>query len=321
MAAIGNRGTVTEAAGFKVEEDVNRLRGAMKGAGTDEAAVIEVLARRSIAQRQRIKEAYKQTVGKDLTDDLQGELTGNFENVVLGLLMTAPVYDAYELRNAMKGAGTEEAALIDILASRTNAEIRAITAVYIKDYEKNLEEDIDGDTSGMFQRVLVSLLTAGRDESNTVDEAQAVKDAKDIYEAGEARWGTDEVKFLTVLCVRNRNHLLQVFKEYQKISGRDIEDSIKREMSGSLENVFLAIVKCLKNKPAFFAERLYKSMKGLGTTDSVLIRIMVARAEIDMLDIKAEFLKAYGKTLHSFIKTHLEITAKSCWSYVESSGE
>uniref|UniRef100_A0A673WLP6 Annexin n=1 Tax=Salmo trutta TaxID=8032 RepID=A0A673WLP6_SALTR len=285
---IGNRGTVTEAAGFKVEEDVNRLRGAMKGAGTDEAAVIEVLARRTIAQRQRIKEAYKQTVGKDLTDDLKGELTGNFENVVLGLLMTAPVYDAYELRNAMKGAGTEEAALIDILASRTNAEIRAITAAYIKDYEKNLEEDIDGDTSGMFQRVLVSFTFA--------------VGFQDIYEAGEARWGTDEVKFLTVLCVRNRNHLLQVFKEYQKISGRDIEDSIKREMSGSLENVFLAIVKCLKNKPAFFAERLYKSMKGLGTTDSVLIRIMVARAEIDMLDIKAEFLKAYGKTLHSFIK-------------------
>lgn len=32
-----------------------------------------------------------------------------------------------------------------------------------------------------------------------------------------------------------------VFQEYQKISGRDIEDSIKREMSGCLEDVFLAI--------------------------------------------------------------------------------
>ncbi|CAL8277619.1 unnamed protein product [Merluccius merluccius] len=302
MAAIGKRGVVTECVGFKVEDDIQRLRGAMKGAGTDEAAILEVLAHRTIAQRQKIKEGYKQQVGKDLADDLDSELSGNFQKVVLGLIMLAPVYDSYELRNAMKGAGTEEACLIDILASRTPEEVRTINAFYKKKYDNSLEDDVCGDTSGMFQRVLVSLLTAGRDESTVVDQAMAAQDAKDIYEAGEARWGTDEVKFLTVLCARNQKHLLKVFEEYQKISGRDIEDSIKREMSGSLEDVFLAIVKCLKNKPAFFAERLYKSMKGLGTTDSVLIRIMVARAEIDMLDIKAEFFKMYGKTLYSFIK-------------------
>ncbi|XP_041815786.1 annexin A4 [Chelmon rostratus] len=302
MAAIGNRGTVTEAAGFDPEADAQKLRQAMKGVGTNEAAIIEVLPHRTIAQRQRIKEAYKQAVGKDLADELSSELSGNFRSVVLGLLMLAPVYDAYELRTSMKGAGTEEACLIDILASRSNAEIQTINAFYKKEHGKSLEDAVCGDTSGMFQRVLVSLLTAGRDESDKVDEAQAVKDAKEIYEAGEARWGTDEVKFLTVLCVRNRSHLLRVFEEYQKISGRDIEDSIKREMSGCLEDVFLAIVKCIRNKPTFFAERLYKSMKGLGTTDSVLIRIMVARAEIDMLDIKAQFLKMYGKTLYSFIK-------------------
>ncbi|XP_016342400.1 annexin A4-like [Sinocyclocheilus anshuiensis] len=302
MAALGNRGTVTEASGFNPEEDAQKIYNAMKGAGTNEATIIEILAHRTIAQRQKIKEAFKQSVGKELLDCLKSELTGNFEMVVVGLMMPAPVYDAYELKNAIKGAGTEEACLIDILASRSKAEIKEIIATYKKEHGKSLEDDVCGDTSGMFQRVLVSLLTAGRDESTKVDEAQAVQDAKDIYEAGEAHWGTDEVKFLTVLCVRNRNHLLRVFQEYQKISGRDIEDSIKREMSGCLEDAFLAIVKCMKNKPAFFAERLYKSMKGLGTTDSVLIRIMVARAEIDMLDIKAEFLKMYGKTLHSFIK-------------------
>uniref|UniRef100_A0A3Q3WNN4 Annexin n=1 Tax=Mola mola TaxID=94237 RepID=A0A3Q3WNN4_MOLML len=299
---IGKRGTVTEAAGFVPEADVKRLREAMKGAGTNEDIIVEIMAHRTIAQRQRIKEAYKQAVGKDMADDLSSELSGNFRSVVLGLLMLAPVYDAYELKNAIKGAGTEEACLIDILASRTNDEVKAINAIYKKEHGKSLEDNVCGDTSGMFQRVLVSLLTAGRDESSNVDEAQAVVDAKEIYEAGEARWGTDEVKFLTVLCVRNQKHLLRVFEEYKKISGRDIEDSIKREMSGCLEDVFLAIVKCLRNKPAFFAERLYKSMKGLGTTDSVLIRIMVARAEIDMLDIKAQFLKMYNKSLYSFIK-------------------
>ncbi|KAL2099978.1 hypothetical protein ACEWY4_004372 [Coilia grayii] len=302
MAALGSRGTVTEASNFKPEADVEKLKSAMKGAGTDEAAIIEIVAHRTIAQRQQIRATYKQTVGKDLEDDLRSELTGNFEKVVVGLMMTAPEYDAYELHNAIKGAGTEEACLIDILASRSNAEVREINAYYKKKYDTTLEDDISGDTSGMFKRVLVSLTTAGRDTGSNVDDALAAQDAKEIFEAGEARWGTDEVKFLTVLCVRNRNHLLKVFEEYKKVSGREIEDSIKREMSGCLEDVFLAIVKCIRNKPAFFAERLYKSMKGLGTTDSILIRIMVARAEIDMKDIKAEFHKMYGKTLHSFIK-------------------
>ncbi|MBN3300567.1 ANXA4 protein, partial [Amia calva] len=299
---IGSRGTVTEAAGFNAEQDAQKLRNAMKGAGTDEVAIIDVLAHRTIAQRQLIKHAFKTSVGKDLIDEVKSELTGNFEKVVVGLLMTAPVYDAYELHHAIKGAGTDEACLIEILASRDNQEIKEIIATYKKEYGKSLEDDIISDTSGMFQRVLVSLLTAGRDESTKVDNVLAVQDAKDLYQAGEARWGTDEVKFLTVLCVRNKQHLLKVFEEYHKIAGRDVEDSIKREMSGTLEDVFLAIVRSIKSKPGFFAERLYKSMKGLGTTDSILIRVMVSRAEIDMLDIKAQFLKMYGKTLFSFIK-------------------
>ncbi|XP_019738376.1 annexin A4-like [Hippocampus comes] len=302
MAAIGNRGTVTEASGFDPEADAQKLHQAMKGNGTDEAVITEILPHRTIAQRQHIKEAFKQAVGKDLADELSSELSGNFRKVVLGLLMLAPVYDAHELMTAMKGAGTEEACLIDILASRSNAEIKTINATYKTQYGKDLEEDVRGGTSGMFQRVLISLVTPGRNESDSVDEAQVVQDAKDLYDAGEARWGTDEVKFLTVLCVRNQNHLLRVFEEYKKISGRDIEESIKREMSGSLADVFLAIVKCVKNKHAFFAERLYESMKGLGLTDTVLNRIMVSRAEIDMLDIKAQFLNMYGESLPSFIQ-------------------
>ncbi|XP_076875984.1 annexin A4 [Brachyhypopomus gauderio] len=302
MAAVGLHGTVKEAPGFNPEADAQKLQEAMKGLGTNESTIISILAHRTIAQRQQIKTVYKRDIGKDLAEDLKSELSGHFEKVAVGLLMTPPVYDAYELKHAIKGAGTDEACLLEILASRSNAEIRAFTAAYTQEYGKNLEEDISGDTSGMFKRVLVSLLTAGRDESTVVDEALAKKDAKDMYDAGEARWGTDEAKFLTILCVRNRNHLLRVFQEYQSIAGRDIEDSIKREMSGNLEEVFLAIVRCIKSKPAFFAERLHKSMKGIGTTDSILVRVIVSRCEVDMVDIKAEFLKMYGKTLHSYIK-------------------
>lgn len=61
-------------------------------------------------------------------------------------------------------------------------------------------------------------------------------------------------------------------------------------------------VQCVRNTPAYFATKLYKSMKGLGTDDATLIRVVVTRCEIDMIDIKQEFQRQYQKTLASFIK-------------------
>ncbi|XP_072409993.1 annexin A4-like isoform X1 [Chiloscyllium punctatum] len=302
MAAVGQRGTVREFPGFNSQEDAAKLRKAMKGLGTDEDAIIEVLARRTIAQRQQIKADFKTAYGRDLISDLKSEISGNFEQVVLGLMMTPVLYDVHELKKAIKGAGTDEGCLIEILASRSNAEIRQIVTAYKKEYGKSLEDDICGDTSAMFQRVLVSLATGNRDEGNAVDEQRAKQDAQVLYEAGEKQWGTDEVAFLSVLCVRNPVHLRRVFEEYKTIANKDIESSIKGEMSGSLESALLAVVKNMRNRPAYFAERLHKSMKGMGTDDNTLIRVMVSRCEVDMLDIKDEFHRMYGKSLYSFIK-------------------
>uniref|UniRef100_A0A665WQM5 Annexin n=1 Tax=Echeneis naucrates TaxID=173247 RepID=A0A665WQM5_ECHNA len=267
--------------------------------GTDEQAIINLLGSRSNKQRVPLLRAYKTSYGKDLIKDLHSELSGDFRKLVMAMLKTPTEFDAYELNSAIKGAGTDEACLIEILSSRSNNEIKEINRIY-KQGEK-LRDAISGDTSGHFRRLLVSLAQGNRDERENVDISLAKQDAQALYAAGENKLGTDESKFNAILCARSKSHLRAVFLEYQHMCGRDIEKSISREMSGDLESGMLAVVKCIKNTPAYFAERLYKSMKGAGTKDRTLIRIMVSRSEVDMLDIRQEYVKNYGKSLYTHI--------------------
>lgn len=63
----------------------------------------------------------------------------------------------------------------------------------------------------------------------------------------------------------------------------------------------------MKNRAGFFAEQLYKSMKGMGTDDVRLFRLVVTRSEIDMGEIKQAFIQQYGQSLENFISVSLLI--------------
>ena len=61
------------------------------------------------------------------------------------------------------------------------------------------------------------------------------------------------------------------------------------------------LVACCRNTAAYFASILYKTMKGLGTDDNTLIRVVISRSEVDMQKIKEEFKNLYKQTLQDFI--------------------
>lgn len=255
---------------------------------------------RSNAQRQEIKAAYKTLHGKDLVDDLKSELGGKFESLIVALMTPPIMYEVTCLRDAIKGAGTNEKVLVEILASRSPNEVNQIKSLYKREHNDDLEEDVTGDTGGHFQRMLVILLQASRQQG--IQEGLIQSDAQALFAAGEQKYGTDEGQFITILGNRSNAHLRRVFEEYRKLSGFEIEESIQRETSGTLQEVLLAVVKCARSLPGYFADSLYGAMKGAGTDDQTLIRIMVSRSEVDMLDIRAEFRKRFATSLHKMIQ-------------------
>uniref|UniRef100_A0A8B9S4Y0 Annexin n=1 Tax=Apteryx owenii TaxID=8824 RepID=A0A8B9S4Y0_APTOW len=306
---------VTGALSFDPKPDAQTLYKAMKGLGELTSlitiqlkgrlagylnlnlglqAIIDVLTKRSNIQRQQIAKSFKAQFGKDLIESLKSELSGKFERLIVALMYPPFKYDAKELHDAMKGVGTSEGTIIEILASRTKAQIKEIIKAYKEEYNSDLEEDIKSETSGYFEQILVSAACVTSLVTVHV-KLQA------LYAAGEKIRGTDEIQFITILCTRSATHLLKVFEEYQKLASKSIEDTIKSETHGSLEDAMLAIVKCTRNIHCYFAERLYYALKGAGTHDGTLIRVIVSRNEVDLNLIKAEFKKIAGQSLSSSI--------------------
>uniref|UniRef100_A0A914I0P8 Annexin n=1 Tax=Globodera rostochiensis TaxID=31243 RepID=A0A914I0P8_GLORO len=286
---------------FNAQVTAELLRKAMKGLGCDKGKVIQALVNCSNSQRQEVIRAFKQMYGKDLIQDLRSELSGDFEDLILALMEHPAVCDAAQLRRAMQGLGTKEHVLIEIMTTRTNAQIRAIKMAYRQMFHTDLEHDIVGDTSGYFRRLLISLCSGARDENMHTDPARASQDAQRLWRAGEARLGTDEIAFNSVLAAQNFAQLRLVFEEYQRQHGHSIEQAIANEFSGDIRDANLALVKSIRSRSAYFAELLYKSMKGLGTRDTDLIRVVVTRSEIDLADIRQAYQKMYGTSLEKAI--------------------
>lgn len=65
------------------------------------------------------------------------------------------------------------------------------------------------------------------------------------------------------MCSKSYAHLIRVFEEYKTIAGgKELLQSVIDETSGDLRNAYETIVKCIINRPAYFAELVHGSVKG-----------------------------------------------------------
>lgn len=274
----------------------------MKGFGTDETTLIDILCRRSWQQRQQLTRQYKSDYGKDLLKNIKDETRGNFELVFKALLYIPIQLEAHDLRKSIDRIGTDEEALIDIICTKTNEEMFQLKTSYQQMYKGDMEKDVGSDASGYFRRFLVSLMASNRSQSPP-DHQKAIQQAQALYQAGEKRLGTNEVEFNRIFASESFAQLRLIFDEYYKLTGHDIDKAIKKEMSGDVERAFLAIAQIARNPALYYANRLHETMAGAGTRDRSLIRLIVLRSEIDMLDIKSEYQRKYGKSLEQSIKS------------------
>ena len=284
-------------------QHVEILRRACEGAGTNEDDICKVIASTNNTERALIRKLYNQKYNEDLVTRLQSELSGDFKEAAVGSFMTPTEYDAYCLNGAMKGLGTREGVLNEIIGSRTPQELQAIKQVYAANYGEMLDKAVESETSGSYQKLLLALLQGQRRFGVQPDMAGCQQDAAALYQAGEGKWGTDEATFTRIFSTRSPDELALINQYYKQNTGKGLLGAIDAEFSGDEKDLLNTVVRANVYPHGFYAKNIYDSVKGAGTNDSKLIRNVCARHAVDLPYIKQAYQTDYGSDMLTDIQS------------------
>jgi hypothetical protein len=142
-------GTLSLPQDSNLQEDCKDLRSAFKVLGCNEKKVIDILGRRTSAQRMEIAKAYQTVYGESLHKRLKSSFSGKLEKAMLLWMMDPAERDAVLLYECTKPGGTKgDHALLGILCTRNSAQLYLIKQAYYTMFNETLENHIDGcDTS------------------------------------------------------------------------------------------------------------------------------------------------------------------------------
>ncbi|KAI0135629.1 Annexin [Daldinia grandis] len=285
--------------------DARTLRSAMKGFGTDEKALIRVLASKDPIQIEAIKAAYFRNFSRTLEKDIMSETGGWLETGLVAIVRGPLLHDVHLLNAALDGPGTKEKVLNDVLLSRSNADMNAIKSMYRQTFRRPLDTDVRGDLSMKTERHFMIVLGANRAEDSAPVIPQAIdQDVMELYRATEGKVGTDEMMVCSILSTRNDNQIRAINLAYEQKFRRRLEDVIRKEFSGHMEDALLYQLRNAVDKYMHAAALLEDAMAGLGTKDHLLVS-RVVRYHWDkqtMANVKGAYQQRYRRSLAGRIK-------------------
>lgn len=285
--------------------------------GTDEAAIVSIVGSHSMKQRQQIRKKYFQVYKKDLLKELNGELSFDFAKLVAALMTDPEDYILDCIHRALvpqsiggkfvkrlsglfkDGLGKTEYTLMSMIFPRSNKQLEQIKEAFLKKYEVDMDERIasgGNDLPQDFCALLLEIVSGDRveEEEGEVDLEEVEEDV-DVLVDGEA-W---EEPFQVIMQERSFHHLRKVLEMYKKETGRVLDELVdeSEELSLELKETYKALLLLIKSEPEFYADRLKKAIQGAGTDDETLIRVVVMRSEVDLLDIMDVYKKKYKVSL------------------------
>merc|ERR1719414_444047 len=223
-------------------QDADDLNDSAEGFGTDEQKMGRVILQRLPENIALTEAVHREKYGKSLEEVVVGEnegfLTGlsHFGKFLAHRTRRPGKRDAILFNESMAGFGTSDKILVEMLSTRTNAELAEADEFYTEQYGQTLKDHILSETTGWgagwYGKWMELLADMDCDEGTDVPED--VEDlAKQLYEAGAGKFmGIDEQVFLDILAKANQNTLNAIGEAY------DAMDETERTLIEDIEKLF-----------------------------------------------------------------------------------
>jgi annexin A7/11 len=301
--SVGNA-VVARALGAAQAEDIaDEVFEGVDGWGTDEDRIFRAMRPVTAADIPQLSATYRARHGSDLVGDLRDDLSDDeLQANIVALRRTGPDATAFELQEAMEGAGTDEERIYRALSGVGAAELPAIETAYRARTGRDLRADlVDELTTGEFRRLPV-YQAIGLD---------AV--AQQVHDAVEGA-GTDENAVFGALAGRTQPVIDQIAAAYLRMYGRAMIDDLRDDLSDG-EMARLATL-----SPAFapagaagpdpgaataVAAQLDDAMSGLGTNEEAIFSALSNRSAEELVAIKAAYRALTGDELEADLRDEL----------------
>jgi hypothetical protein len=129
-----------------------------------------------------------------------------------------------------------------------------------------------------------------------------VHQARELYEQGAGKIGTNENTFVDIFCGHSLAQMQEVARAYEINHGSSLERAVKSEFSGKIET---ALCLLLQDPIDSFCMLLQRACSGIGTDEKVVSRLIGGNEKETVFEIAARYKQKYDKSLVDVLSSEL----------------
>ena len=284
------------------QDAAERLHEALFGKNKNrEETCLDIVINNSLEQRLLIAKAYGEKFKNPLYEDIKSKLSSHFKELVGYLFLTPMEFNGKMLKRGFKGLSMDEQLIFEILAIHMPEEYKQIQEAFKTETNKELTKEIEKHFSGGLRKDILNLLNTPRRENPNPDKALCEKLADNLISAGEKKWIDDENLFKDVFIQCSAEEMVLVARYYYLKTGVSLIETVEKKLSGKNKTLLREIIYGNIIPHELYAEKIYNSIKGLGTNTGLLNRCLASRCRVDMPQIKEIYKWKYNVTLREDI--------------------